>query len=113
MIVVEFEGVRYWKRPEWWVNHPAKVRIDYGDWRPVQSMDGEAIEKWLRARGFRWLNTVGRKHDGSPYREWWGLEGVFPQSIHPASGLAVPYEPHQIRETFQAFRSQVEAAAAA
>ncbi len=111
MIVVQFEGTRHYTKPGW-ANHPARVRVDYGAWRPTVSVDGQAIEKWLLAKGFRCLNTVGRKHDGSSYREWWGLVGVFPMETNEHGALKL-MPPEVIRETFEAFRSQVEAAAAA
>jgi hypothetical protein len=62
--------------------------------------------------GYRVLNTVGRSHDHSSYREWWGLVGVFPMETNE-HGVQKLMPPEVIRETFEAFRSQVEAAAAA
>ena len=106
MIVVEFEGVRHYTKPGW-ENHPARVRVDYGAWRPAMSTDGKTVEKWLLAKGFRCLNMVGRKHDGSSYREWWGLVGVFRTETYD-TGVYKPLPPEVIRETFQAFRAQCE-----
>jgi hypothetical protein len=111
MIVVEFEGVRHFNKPGWQFR-PDKVRVDFGDWRPAKSQDGKKIADWMIERGYRMLNVAGRSHSGSLYREWWGLEGVFPAETNE-HGLVKRMPPEVIRETFQAFRAQVEAAAAA
>ena len=111
MIVVEFEGVRHYGKPGWQFR-PDKVRVDFGDWRPAKSKDGKKIADWMIERGYRMLNVAGRSHSGSLYREWWGLEGVFPAETNE-HGLVKPLPPEAIRETFEAFRAQVEAAAAA
>jgi hypothetical protein len=111
MIVVEFEGVRHYGKPGW-SERPFRVREDFGEWRPVESQDGKRIAAWLVKHGYRVLNTVGRSHDSSSYREWWGLIGVFPMETNEHGALKL-MPPEVIRETFQAFRAQVEAAAAA
>jgi hypothetical protein len=111
MIVVEFEGTRHYGKAGW-EYAPSRIREDFGEWRPVKSRDGKKIADWLVEQGYRALNTVGRGHDGSSYREWWGLTGVFPEETNE-HGVMKLMPPEVIRETFQAFRSQVEAAAAA
>ena len=52
MIVVEFEGVRHYGKPGW-CERPARVREDFGAWRPTQSQDGAAIAAWLEKNGYR------------------------------------------------------------
>ena len=106
MIVVEFEGVRHYGKPGW-SERPVRVREDFGEWRPVKSQEGKKIADWMIEHGYRVLNTVGRSHSGSLYREWWGLEGVFPAETYD-TGVYKPLAPEVIRETFQAFRAQCE-----
>jgi len=109
MIVVEFEGVRHYGKPGW-SERPTRVREDFGAWRPTQSQDGAAIAAWLEKNGYRVLNRVGRSHDGSPYREWWGLVGIFPIETNEY-GLPKSISPEEIRTRYARFVEQAEASA--
>lgn len=101
--VYEFEGTRRFAHPGW-VETPERVREDYGTWRKATGQNDKAVCKWLLARGYRQLNLVGRTHDGSLYRSWWGLVSVFGEPVLNECGRPMPIEPAEIRSKYEHWR---------